>query len=1399
MSDTVYDDVVVSSGKIVKVYEDETYLNTTVQASGQLHVDKGGTVVDTIVESKGTLYVYAGGTAKGSEIGNAVVRGEEPEIRYGKPWKRDGIIKNYGTVSNLTIEAYGSLECYSGSINENIVVKRNGAIKVSGASVFNNVTISDGAPSAAADYQLTVTGGGKASNVVLKNQGTAGINDGGIDVNATIDGGYQYVNAGALAQKTLIKSGSQTISGSSLEKNGTAEEAVLQGGSQIIEEFGVAVKTTVEGGVQLVKGGTAQAGFIKVGGKMDVQSGVAYENTIAGMQTVGSGKVVESGKTQEILDNVTAVSIGDVIAEGGSQVVNAGGAVQDVTLDKGATLTIEAQGVLDGELNAGLGGSKAYFNSGAIIAGKFATMGEIFLQENVTFADDTAGLYLWVDALNTSSIDGVAMLHDFSLLCDNVDHCFISVSGGVASNTYALADGAGDFDGTIGIYNEDWYNAYGSLKVNGETVVSNYVEYTLRNEDGTLYVDIVNNTIYDEKLDLQGNGKISSATFETVYAGRYMLQDFINAANFYGTVDIHDKNGKKIVSMKVSNGKIVDEKKNDFLLEAGKYTITCTAQSAGAFTQDAKAHVVHNNVFFRANQFADDNFYELNEDALRIDAVADEKGKVEVLVSEKNEYYEYVGYQDLKDYRQINIASDGIYSIDLTKTTGTKTALRATLYQVKGTALKKVAAVTLKDAAETGKLFTDKQLAAGTYYIMFESTGGKSGYATTYGAVLSGAVLKKADDGSHAALTTDLKAFEDKKTAMQDTVNFASPEIYYSWSVEKDGMYTLSALADVVSSVGNNALTITVWNTLDGKTAMNKVLSFSTKNVKLNTEYTSKAVFMTGGEYFISVKSAQTAKGAQVIFTLTEECVKEYPDVKASVNNFADAQTVTVNTKNANICQEVYAGYDDAIEWINLDLGGDVVAGGKFNFTVSNSSIANGKATVSIYQLLDGNKLKKLKGVSVAAGKSVEIKNLALADDGVYFIQIDGTAAGKSKQFAEISVSVSASQVNNGSAGSDITPSDNQIWLLPDEYCMTVHEGQTAAFEKETLSGNDSVDYRKITLENGGYCNFELTSSDLNANLTATVYKWNAAGTALTKVTSVTLKSNAKDPSVALKKDLLMDAGEYYIEVKCANTAKGGYGKYDLTVNMSQEFDHADMKNSDDNYAAAAELSLADVKNNEDILQNGYVGYGDTIDFIKLEDVQSGSYEFEIKANGKTTFTLYRYDEKSNKLVSLVSKNFSGNGELAAQHLEADVEYYLAVKTSDTKNAITYELEADAKLAKSINAEYDKDACVELEAMYRQNTALVNFAVGAQDAGWKYVFEDSNLGSMTLYMYNESNGKLKKISYKAGKEIALAEGSYYLELKTDMNCDATYLSFDCESRSFAWEKTAPVDENGLLA
>ena len=1490
-----------------------------VVTSGNANIASGKIWCDTVVSDGGYLNVLAGGVTYGSVPGAATVGGSRAQI---KVWAGGTLSKTTVSsggkviVSGGMVSSGGKSSFMAGSATE-LDIKRNGSASVSSGGVITSSFVSG--------HLVASNGGSACENTVTG--GTATIARGGFGISNFVNAGSLTVSNGGIDSASIVSGGTFAVS-----SGGVAADTVIKRGSQTVFAGGTAVSAVVSSGAQLISGGFASETVILAQGTQTVLSGSAVSAVVGGLQQVA--------KASAFAENA-------VISSGGSQFVSNGGTAVNTIVLNGGMVQFASGGILAGEENISDIGGAANFDEGAVVEGKFFTKGEVTVGGDITFTNADSGIYLWLDAANIDSISGKAMLHNFNLLGEDAGNCFISVPGDIADNTYTLADGAEGFTGSLGIYNDDWVSKTYYVSV-GETISANYIDYTLSNDNGTLKVSVVNNTIYDKTFNSWNfsAGNVASLEFSLNCAGRFKLGDFINANNFSGSAVIKDPTGKIVASLKIAGGTVAEGQKNDFLLDEGDYTLICTPEKGGAIKENSFAHIESIDLFFRANLYDDDSFNSLVEDAVRITVAPGENGIASAVISDGDNYYEFVGYSDLSDWRQLNVAQDGVYSIDLTKKNGTGTALKATLYSVSGTKLTSIATVSLKDTAEAALLIKDKQLASGTYYVKFESTSGSKGYGSIYGASISGKVYDVSSAEDRAALTTTLTLSE----VSSGRVNFASPEVFYSWNVISDGIYTLSLAPEIKQSSGNNALTITVYTMNEGKTALTKVLSFKTKNVSsgdAGTIFSSKSVFFAQGEYFISVKSANTAKGADVGFVINSTAETVYPVAADNAENFRNAKRVQLN---ATIKNDIYAGFgaateflaldmdkrapyggkftfdvantgngkavvtiwmqignklkkvksvtaaagktvslagvtfdpaekyfiqidgaaaakskqyanisitaspekiftadttpelavgassfaaaaaleikkkkspsllkayasggDDQVSWFNFDLKDEVANGGIFSFTVSNTG--SGAAAFAIYQLSDdGNSVKKVKSVSVAAGKTVTFDSLSLTGNGVYFCQIDSTAAAKKGLYSEISVSTTAAWVDPDATPEKVFSSDDAIWQLAPEYCFDIAECGSVNLARDAyLGGENDTDFRKITLDHAGWYNLALKSNKRSANLTVTIYQWNAAGTALVKVGSTTLSASTAAGNATLKKDVFLTAGDYYVSVECANTGKGGYGTYTLDFNAPVVFDHADISSLDDDVCNAQNI---------DGEKEYFAGYGDAQDFFVWNVEHDGYYNYTLSSseqNAKLTATLYTWNAAGTALVKLGTVNLSAAGDDAT--LKKDLlldkgEYFIGVSCANTAKGGygCYSLSTGSSLVfdHTDNDNSDNSAASAKTAIVADgDTVLVGKDMGFVGYGDKYDFinltaaqsgeytfniETSNALKFTLYRYDLASGKMaaviKTVKLKADTVMApvhLEAGvEYYAALEAGDAKKETIYSLSASGKTAAY-------------
>ena len=269
----------------------------------------------------------------------------------------------------------------------------------------------------------------------------------------------------------------------------------------------------------------------------------------------------------------------------------------------------------------------------------------------------------------------------------------------------------------------------------------------------------------------------------------------------------------------------------------------------------------------------------------------------------------------------------------------------------------------------------------------------------------------------------------------------------------------------------------------------------------------------------IGGKSAQTAKGADVTFTLQSNGAA-YPVDSTNARNFLEAETVVLNDRTALVNE--YAGFGAPVEFIKLDQSGN---GGKYSFTLANSG--NGNASVTIWQWSNG-KLVKVKSASAAAGKSnIALKDVKLVPDGEYYLQIDGSAAAKSNKYAAVSVNVSA-----------FTPDESAT--VP-EFCsgsavfagaetLAVSQKKENILENFIAGGSRNISWFNFDFDGGvmygGIFSFTVSNTG-TGSATVGIYQLSADGNSVKKIKSGIITETGKDEKTCLKIAQCKDLSKY--------------------------------------------------------------------------------------------------------------------------------------------------------------------------------------------------------------------------------------------------------------------------------
>ena len=263
---------------------------------------------------------------------------------------------------------------------------------------------------------------------------------------------------------------------------------------------------------------------------------------------------------------------------------------------------------------------------------------------------------------------------------------------------------------------------------------------------------------------------------------------------------------------------------------------------------------------------------------------------------------------------------------------------------------------------------------------------------------------------------------------------------------------------------------------------------------------------------------------------------------------------------------------------------------------------------------------------------------------------------------------------------------DDEIGRLTDAHRITVGDTAVSLISGEWVGYGDAVDYRAVTFGNAGKYTFSINATDA-AKLTVWTLRPNGRLKALKKVS---VKAGTSGGIAGL----LLDAGTYYLSVESTTAKKGGSADYDVSLDGASTFFTKGDNRDDDPGALPGEFRTALDGNGGRLIDNGWVGYGDAVDYRELEVTRAGTYTFTLSgAVDAVKLTLFSEDEtgKRRKLKSVSVKN--GSGSIEALELGTELRYLAAVESSTAKKGGGTDYSLDfACLPPSASASADLDS-----------------------------------------------------------------------------------------------------------
>lgn len=464
-------------------------------------------------------------------------------------------------------------------------------------------------------------------------------------------------------------------------------------------------------------------------------------------------------------------------------------------------------------------------------------------------------------------------------------------------------------------------------------------------------------------------------------------------------------------------------------------------------------------------------------------------------------------------------------------------------------------------------------------------------------------------------------------------------------------------------------------------------------------------------------------------------------------------------TESGNIVNSEWVGYEDHVDYREFIIDDP----GSFFFNVSNLSQ---KLTLTVYERKDpdnpNSSLKKL--TSITTGKTKDTKPVLL-DAGHYYLKVEykGTKYGGTDYNIGVIADIFTKRNNDDD--------EFKNGALPDTYTVEVN-GSGNLISNDWVGYGDTIDCRRVVLNTPGAYRFFL--SDITNKVRLTVYSvsYNKDGSEkLKKLTSVTASANQKKGT----KELLMDSGEYYVTVEAMDWKKGKNTDYAVNVDGTS---YTKANNSDDNWndPGVREFTIGGAV--ETFLADEWVGFGDKIDWIRINISTPGYYNFNIHdLQNKVKMTVYTIDGKGKKksLGSLSYSPAKGNSASLKKPLLLDRgTYYIAVEAPNWKSGknTDYALGAMAgELYVKADDGTNNTRSGAQEILFSEGGVRDQW-VGFGDSADNFYFTvPEERGSKYTFVFNGGKGM-------ANLKITLYNGKSYKTLDTLKTGETAVLDFD---------------------
>ena len=382
---------------------------------------------------------------------------------------------------------------------------------------------------------------------------------------------------------------------------------------------------------------------------------------------------------------------------------------------------------------------------------------------------------------------------------------------------------------------------------------------------------------------------------------------------------------------------------------------------------------------------------------------------------------------------------------------------------------------------------------------------------------------------------------------------------------------------------------------------------------------------------------------------------------------------------------------------------------------------------------------------------------------------------------------------------------DDSNWRdLPDHYRLKLDNvGNTAVTELmpgEYVGNGDNVDFRQITVAESGLYSFHFYNLTNPAELT--VYAEENG-----RLRELEDEDGKRGENIILDPVRLYAGRTYYIAVRPEGISHQQGASY--TVGVTRSGGGQNPGGEDDDWTTAPRLVVpgSRQKVDMDLVEDGFIGGGDEIDFRRVTFEKDGTYTIKLDdLRGSAKLTLYRVTGGGIVEVASVTGGRRQDGVLRNLDIGAG-EYVLSVEPGASGAPGTgYEVEIEGVVHSGSGNNADDtwlnaptitvapDAAGSIDADLIENDwvgydDLIDCRkLDITDAGvYRFTLDDLD-GDAKLTLYTLKNGRLKKLktaSGKAGRDGVIANqllegGTYYLSVEASGRTKKGGTDYDVE-------------------